>query len=100
MRLGLLSLAFVALAALPAAAQEGQMAGDDDPRLDEIEEQVLRTQVETILNDVAHWDGEQHRIVIDRRGSDQGRANQLGAPEPIAEMTLSRTIEPVHHGRL
>jgi hypothetical protein len=100
MRLGILSLAFVALAALPAAAEQGQPAGDDDPRLDEIEEQVLRTQVETILNDVAHWDREKHRIVIDRRGSDEGRPGELGPLEPIGEMILGRTIEPDEHGRL
>ncbi len=98
MRLGLLVGAFVALAGFPAAAQQGGGPGGD-PRLDDIEEQVLRTQVETYLNEFAHWDTKQHRIVIDRRGEGKGKG-ELGGMEPIAEMLLGRTVKPGENGQL
>ena len=102
MRLGLVLGTFLAaapvmaLAPRPAAAQQ-----QDDPRLTDLEEQVLRTQVETYLNDFAHWDADRKMVVFARPngGGGQGQS-QLGGLEPIAQMMLSRMVRPDAQGRL
>lgn len=89
---------FVGFSTLPVSAQ-------DDPRLDDLEEQVLRTQVEIYLNEFAKWDGDQKRVVISRRDGSRGegrggRPSDLGGLEPVAEFVLQKTVEADDNGRL
>src|SRR5437879_3794680 len=98
MRLGIVFAGF--LAAAPIGALSPRLAAaQDEPRLDDLEEQVLRQQVENYLNDFARWDAAQHRVVIGRAARG-GAPSELGGMEPLAEMILSKTIEPDDAGRL
>ena len=68
MRLVALVLSGVFAVLAPIGAARAQ----EDPRLDELEEQVLRAQVEVYVNEFARWDAEQKRIVIERREASKG----------------------------
>jgi hypothetical protein len=106
MRFGIVFAGFLAAAPLAAVAPR-TAAAQDEPRLDDLEEQVLRQQVENYLNDFAHWDATQHRVVIGRAGRGPGGnggggqlPGELGGVQPLAEMILQKTIEPDGDGRL
>jgi len=88
------------MALAPAAALA--QSPSDEERLEDIEEQVLRQQVEMYLNDFARWDDKKRRIVIGREGQDEleKAKGELGALQPVVEMMLARLIEKGEDGRL
>src|SRR5687768_7586166 len=109
MRFGL-GLAAIAVSALFTMGGLTPAAAQDEPRLDDLEEQVLRSQVEVYLNEFAKWDETRKRVVIIRReregrggegGSSRGAGrSELGGLEPIGEMMLQRMTEKGPDGRL
>jgi hypothetical protein len=111
MRFGL-GLAAIAVSALFTMGGITPATAQDEPRLDDLEEQVLRSQVEVYLNEFAKWDETKKRVVIVRReregrggegGEGGGRGagrSELGGLEPIGEMMLQRMTEKGSDGRL
>lgn len=85
------------LAAFFAASGGGiaEAQGKEDPELRalEMEEELLRSQLEVYLNEVAKWDAKSGRVVFTRKV-------ELGGLEGPVQMLLSNAVETDAAGRL
>jgi hypothetical protein len=84
----------IGLASGPARAQDGG-GRDRGAEFDQVEEQMLRDQLERFLNDSARWDKEHERIVFERGGT-----KDLGPLEQPVGALLGRLVAPGEDGQL